>query len=156
PLQAMLGQVLAGPNGAVVLNALNNLGALGPKGPSSKQSLGSTTTITNTVQIGPGLLLYGPDQTLTFFISAGKSNINTNSAFESFFEVFPGSQTISARGIAWLSGDLYTTLQTAILDGDFNFVDGLMGRARSAGADAGLFSPMSMAYAEVSLGADGV
>jgi uncharacterized protein with beta-barrel porin domain len=157
PLQAMLGQVLAGPNGATVLNALNNLGALGPKGPSSKQSLGTNTSITNTVAIGPQTILFGPDLTLSsFFVPAGHTNINTNTHFESFFEVSPGSQTISARGINWLSGDLYTTLQTAILDGDFNFVDGLLGRARNAGADAGAFSPMSMAYAEVSLGADGV
>ncbi len=56
----------------------------------------------------------------------------------------------------WLLGDLHTTFQTAILDGEFNFVDGLLGRGRDGGSEAPGAASAAMSYAEESVGDDGL
>ncbi len=53
-------------------------------------------------------------------------------------------------------GDLHTTFQTAILDGEFNFVDGLLGRGRDGGSEAPGAASAAMSYAEESVGDDGL
>ncbi len=59
PLANQLQQILAGPNGATILNALNsvgNLGVLGPPGPSlfiGNTTVGTNTTVTTTETFGP-------------------------------------------------------------------------------------------------------
>ena len=67
-LQGQLNRVLAGPNGTALLTALNGLGVLGPQGPPTKTSLGTTTSVTDIVTIGPGTVPIGPDQSLVIFV----------------------------------------------------------------------------------------
>ena len=43
------------------------------------------TSVTSTISLGPGTILIGPDQSQTFFVAAGTSNVNTNTHTQSFF-----------------------------------------------------------------------
>jgi uncharacterized protein with beta-barrel porin domain len=82
----------------------------------------------------------------TVFVPVGTQNLNVNTDFG-------GPQiTVAANrsGLNWLSGDLYTTIQTTLLDDGLRFVDGLLGRGRGGGA-TGLFSPMPMGFAPAAL-----
>jgi IPTL-CTERM motif len=42
------------------------------------------TTVTQTTSLGPGTILIGEDQSATFFVAAGTTNINTNTHTEFF------------------------------------------------------------------------
>lgn len=108
PLQVQLNQVLAGPNGAAVASALATLEVVTANsgGGSTKVFLGTSTTVTNSQTFGPGTVLVGSDQSQTFFVAAGNIDINQNTAFESFFELLTASQSLTQRGVNWLSGDL--------------------------------------------------
>ena len=154
PLQTQLNQVFAGPNGAAVQAQLNALGVLGPPGPGSKQFIGSSTTITLTVDIGPGTVLFGPDFSLSMFIPAGDQNFNFNTAFENFFNVFSGSQALTTKGVNWLEGDLYAAVQTQLLDDGFHFADTLLGQLRGGGFGAVASSPLPFAPTSAAFGAD--
>jgi len=149
PLQTQLTQVLAGPNGAAVQAELNALGVLGPPGgPASKQFIGSSTTISLTIDIGPGTVLFGPDFLLSMFIPTGDQNFNFNTHFENFFDVFSGSQALTSKGVNWLSGDLYGTVQSTLLDDGFHFTDMLFGLGHAGTAPAaGSAQPMGFAPA---------
>jgi len=48
--------------------------------------LGTNTTVSNSVTIGPGEVLFGDDMSQSFFVVAGNTNINTNTGYESFFQ----------------------------------------------------------------------
>jgi uncharacterized protein with beta-barrel porin domain len=144
PLQGQINQILAGSGATGFLNALNTLGVLGPLAPPTKTSLGTSLTITNSITIGPGTVLFGPLLTLTNFVPAGSINIDENGAFENFFLLSSGSQPLTQRGVNWLTGDLYTTVQTTLLDDGFHFVDMLLGRGRDGGAQAAS-SPLGFA-----------
>ena len=50
-----------------------------------RTSAGSSQTVSNSVTIGPGTVLYGSDQSQTLFVPAGHTNVNTNTHNESFF-----------------------------------------------------------------------
>ena len=154
-LQNELNQILAGPNGPAILNALNNLGVLGPPTASTKVFVGTTTTVTLQITIGPGTVLYGPDQTLALFVPVGSENFNTNTAFQSFFEIMTGLQDMTPRGVNWLSGDLYAAFQTAMFDGNFSFIDSLFAHAHNAGGGTSASSVTPMQYAEVRFDEDG-
>ena len=43
------------------------------------------TSVTTTTAIGPGTILIGPNQSITFFVAAGTTNINTNTHTEYFY-----------------------------------------------------------------------
>jgi hypothetical protein len=148
-LQGQLNRVLAGPNGTALLTALNGLGVLGPQGPPTKTSLGTTTTITTILTIGPGTVVDGPDNSLSFFIPAGSTNLDQNTSTDFFFLISPGSQPLSRRGANWLTGDLHTEFQTAILDGDFSFVDGLLDHGRGGETEAMLFASGRPQFAQL-------
>jgi outer membrane autotransporter protein len=154
-LQTELNQILAGPNGATILNALNSLGVLGPATGSTKTLIGTNTTVTNSVKIGPGTATFGPDMSLSFFVTAGNFNINTNTAFESFFDIMLGLQVMTAQGVNWLTGDLYAAFQTTIFDGNFSFIDSLFDHAHNAGGGTSASSMMPMQYAAVRFDEDG-
>jgi uncharacterized protein with beta-barrel porin domain len=145
PLQAQLDQVFAGPNGTAVLNVFNALNVVtAGSGVTGKIFVGTTQAITNSVSIGPGTVLIGPDLSLSHFIPLGFTNIDQNTSFESFFELLTASQSLTQRGVNWLSGDLYTTVQTTLLDDGFRFVDMLLARSRDGGALAAS-SPLGFA-----------
>ena len=156
PLQTQLNQVFAGPNGAAVQAQLNALGVLGPPGPGAKVSLGTTTTVTDALHSWPRHRLYWPRPNTALFMSiAGDVNFNTNTAFESFFELFSGSQALTNKGINWLSGDLYAAVQTLLLDDGFHFADLLLGQLRGGGfgaASSGAlpFAPTATAFGPIS------
>lgn len=76
-----------------------------------------------------------------FIVLPGLSNTNTNTDFDITTQV-----TLSGAAAGLIGGDLYTAFQTAILDGDFRFVDTLLGRGRDAGP-ASPFSAMPMGFA---------
>jgi outer membrane autotransporter protein len=154
PLQTQLTQVLAGPNGAAVQAELNALGVLGPPGPGSKQLIEATFNVTNTVVIGPGTVVFGPDLTLFIFIPAGNENIDVNQEFINFFDVFSGSQALTTKGVNWLSGDLYAAVQTQLLDDGFHFADMLLGQLRSGGFGAVSSGPLPFAPTYTAFGAD--
>ena len=154
-LQNELNQILAGPNGPAILNALNNLGVLGPPTASTKVFVGTTTTVTLQITIGPGTVLYGPDQSLQLFVPVGSENFNTNTAFENFFEIMTGLRSMTSQGVNWLSGDLYAAFQTAMFDGNFSFIDSLFDHAHNAGGGTSASSVTPMQYAEVRFDEDG-
>jgi outer membrane autotransporter protein len=154
-LQNELNQILAGPNGPAILNALNNLGVLGPPTASTKVFFGTSTTVSSVVTIGPGTVLFGPDLTLLMFIPPGSENFNTNTHTESFFEILTGLQVMTSRGINWLIGDLYAAFQTTIFDGNFSFIDSLFDHAHNAGGGTSASSMMPMQYAAVRFDEDG-
>src|SRR5262249_3907295 len=56
------------------------------------------TTVTQTTSLGPGIILVGDDQSQTFFVAAGTTNINTNTHFESFFQISSQTNTITSPG----------------------------------------------------------
>lgn len=47
--------------------------------------LGIETTVTTTVAFGPATILIGPDQSITFFVAPGTTNVNTNTHSEFFY-----------------------------------------------------------------------
>ena len=123
---------------------------LGPATGSSKVPFGTSTTISNQITIGPGTVLFGPDESLNSLIAVGNTNLNTNTGTESFFEIISGLQVMTAQGVNWLIGDLYAAFQTTIFDGNFSFIDSLFDHAHNAdgGASASLVTPKTH-YAEV-------
>ena len=153
-MQTQLNQVFAGPNGAAVQAQLNALGVLGPPGPGTKQFTGTVLIVTTSTTIGPGTVLNGPDQTLVFFVPAGDQNLNTNTGFLSFFNVFTGSQALTNKGINWLSGDLYAGVQTQLLDGGFQFADLLLGQLRGGGFGTASSGALPFAPTAAAFGAD--
>ncbi len=58
----------------------------GPSTMASNVLLGTNITVTQTTSLGPGTILIGDDQSVTFFVAAGTTNVNTNTAFESFYQ----------------------------------------------------------------------
>jgi hypothetical protein len=84
-------------------------------------------------------------------VDAGFLNINSNTHFFFLTEVLTQisivNQTqvnLTAQGFNWLTGDLHATFRTTILDGDFRFMDFLLGRAGLGGVSM-LNSFVSMA-----------
>ena len=138
PAATYLTQILAGPNSAAVSNALVRIGALNV-GPVVQvgQDMSNEVTITTDLTIGPGTVLIGADQSMTFFVAAGTSNLNTNTHTETFIHtLFQSSQSLSAGGLAYLTGDLHTTFHTPLLHDGFRFLTGLLSRGPAVGTPA--------------------
>ena len=171
PLANALQQALAGPNGALVAGAL--LQVLGP----GAASVGSVSTSVITTQtIGPGTIPIGngpgifdmngnrigpincngpptlaggwpaPNCNFTgytqFLVAAGTTDFNTNTNYNVATQV-----TLSGGYTGVISGDLYTDFQITILDDDFRFLDGLLGRGTLAGPAPILFSSRPLGFA---------
>jgi hypothetical protein len=83
-----------------------------------------------------------------FIVGAADTEFDTNFNFELQNQFILGAA--ATPGINWLLGDLHTEFQTAILDGDFNFVDGLLSHARG-GPGGMLFSANPMQFADAAL-----
>jgi uncharacterized protein YhjY with autotransporter beta-barrel domain len=136
PLQGQLAQILAGPSAGPFQTALAVV--LGPATTSfvGRQLTGASQTITLEDTIGPATIIIGNRDIggVAFFVPAGTTNtdINTNTV-NMFTDTFQSSRSLTNRGVNWLSGDLHTTFQTTILDGDFRFTDLLLSRGRIAG-----------------------
>jgi hypothetical protein len=165
PLANALQQALSGPNGSLVGNALAQVLGSGAVtqvvtqsvtivhtiGPAPPIPIGSGPGIFNAafVRIGPINCTAPPpagscDFTgyQQFVVVAGTDNFNANLNFDIATKVMLGG---GSTGL--ISGDLYTTFQTAILDDDFRFIDTLLGRGRDAGPAPNLFSPTPMGFA---------
>jgi hypothetical protein len=170
-LANQLGQLLNGPNAPAIANALSQV--LGPgavkqstffSGVFTLDSIGPTTIPTGN---GPGATFDTngfrtgpvncngvpttwppPNCNLTgyqqFVVAAGTENFNANVNYTLLTTV-----TLAGGNTGLISGDLYTAFQTAILDGDFRFIDTLLARGREAGP-ASLLSPMPMGFAPFS------
>jgi outer membrane autotransporter protein len=93
--------------------------------------------------------LDGFNQSQQFFVPAGSINVNQDTHTEDFFLISAGSQPLSRRGANWLTGDLHTEFQTAILDGDFSFVDGLLDHGRGGETEAMLFASGRPQFAQL-------
>ena len=85
-------------------------------------SLGTNTTVTNTVTVGPGTVLFGADMSQYFFLPAGNTNIDTNTHSENFYENLfratvtqSGGQTINQQTT---ETDTYILQRTFIIDLD--------------------------------------
>ncbi|MGD9847164.1 autotransporter outer membrane beta-barrel domain-containing protein [Pseudorhodoplanes sp.] len=112
-------------------------------------------SVSTQVAIGPGTILIGSDQSQTFFVAPGTTNLNTNTHTETFVTNFlQAARTLSAQGVNFLLGDLHTAFQTTLLDGSFWFTGALLARGSQNGDGAGaLFSPLPMAFAADAMGA---
>src|SRR5208282_4935029 len=154
PLTSQLNQLLAGPNGAVIQSALNRIGVLGPATPTTfvgDTLVGTNTTVTTTGTIGPATIRIGVDQSQSFFVAAGTEDFNTNTDNQTFLDaLYRSTQPLSTPGANFLLGDLHTTVQTTIIDEDFDFINGLLNRGGTAGTAAAMGVPLSMQYAETS------
>ncbi len=173
PLAKALQQVLSGPNGTLVANALAQVLGPGAVNQSVNDLIFVVQTIgPATISIGDGGGTFGaingfsarlgpincngapsggwpaPNCNFTgyqqFIVQAGTTNFNTNTDSDITTQV-----TLGGGNAGLISGDLYTAFQTAILDGDFRFIDTLLARGREVGP-AGLFSPMPMGFAPFS------
>jgi uncharacterized protein with beta-barrel porin domain len=134
PLQTQLGQILAGPNAGPFQTALSAVLGAPVTAFVGRQltSLNATFTLEDTV--GPGTIHVGEDRIVSYVVVAGQFNENINAAINYFYtDTFQATQTLTNRGVNWLSGDLHTTFQTTILDDDFRFTDLLLSRGRIAG-----------------------
>ena len=103
PLQTQLTQVLTEPNGAAVMAQLNALGVLGPPGPGSKQLIFSGTTISLTVDIGPGTVLFGPDFQLVNVYPSRRPELQLQHVFRKHL-----------RCLRWLAGVDHQGRQLAV------------------------------------------
>jgi len=169
PLANALSAALAGPNGSLVANALTQ--AFGPGAASQTVNTFVTTTefvgpqtipigngpgtFANGVRVGP-INCNGPPTTWPapncnlagyqqFVIPAGGIDFNTNVDYDIATNV-----TLAGGGAGMIAGDLYTTIQTTILDNEFIFIDSLFARARSAAS-----SSMPTPYAVMRFADDG-
>ena len=132
--------VRVSPDTTTLISYLGGLGVVA----STAQSLGDQfnhdeQTITTSLTSGPDTIFVGTDQASTFFVCAGTVNTNTNTHTEHFIDqLFQTTQTLSLSNsvLNQLDGDLYTTFQTVILDGEFTFLDILLGRSGSGGGFA--------------------
>jgi hypothetical protein len=89
-------------------------------------------TITNTITLGPGTVLFGPDLANSAFVPAGTLNIDTNIAYESFFtDSYQATVTntatyeITVSLILQLIGTIHPALQSASYDLGGRFLRGL-------------------------------
>ncbi len=165
PLSGLLTQILAGPNGAAIGNALSAV--LGGGSGTFSQ-----TFVTTVSSIGPTTIPFGNNPNpgkancngppsgwpatncdytgyTTFSVAAGTTNLNTNTDYDLTTTLVVNA---NSSGLNWLTGDLFTTVQTTLIDQEFNFVDGLLGRGGMAGMPAS--APLAMQYTEVSFGDD--
>ncbi len=131
-----------GPGGGflsspAVLAALQKAAAAGP----SAVALNHTeTSVTTTTTFGPATILIGDDQSQTFFVAAGTTNVNTNVHTQRFLDV---NFSASSPAFAWVTGDFHASFQTALLEQNWSFLDALFGQLRGldvngAGPGAGL------------------
>ncbi len=83
-LQAALRALPPFPQGAS-LQLLSRTPGSGGTSALSIQLDHTETSVTTTTAIGPGTIMIGPDQSQTFFVAPGTTNINTNTHTQSFF-----------------------------------------------------------------------
>ncbi len=166
PLTRELTGALAGPNGAAVASALGKL--LGPSafGQTATPALFGGVPFQTFTFFGPTTLPFGNgpgginctgvptawppancDMTgyQQLVLGAGRKGTIVDVHFIVTTTVNLGGANKVAD---WLMGDLHTEFQTAILDGDFAFVDGLMSHAGGPGSDPLLFSLVTTASAQ--------
>ncbi len=138
PVQDQLNALLVGTTGAIIQQALD--GVIEPPSLSFVSHVLDTTTSTVTLEntIGPGTVIYADRDNggLLLQVVAGTTNVNINTHTNNLFtDTFQATNSLSAEGLGWLSGDLHTTFQTVLLDDGFGFTDVLLSRGRrSAGA----------------------
>jgi len=58
---------------------------------------GSLQSVTTETTFGPGTILIGPDQSQTFFVPPGTTNVNTNTHTESFFNRTPTTMQTTTK-----------------------------------------------------------
>ncbi len=135
PVQDQLNALLAGPNGASLQNLLTPVIGQSTLTFIDRQYNGTDVTIDVEDVDGPGSALVGFNRSRTFLVpfNAALTNVVTN--FDRLFtDTFQATNSLSAEGLGWLSGDLHTTFQTVLLDDGFGFTDVLLSRGRrSAG-----------------------
>jgi outer membrane autotransporter protein len=157
-LSSPLTALLIGPNSTAVLDGLRRV--LGADAVTQVTSAARTTTVgsvrdTTQEVLGPGTQFIGSGPGTinctsptfapslgcnftgyqTLVVPFGTININLNTHTH-FLTTLGGTTTqvnLSERGIGWLSGDLHPTIQTALLDEGFRFIDLLMGQGRGTG-----------------------
>ncbi len=147
PVRDQLNTLLTGPNAAIVQNALTPVIGSQTLTLLNRQDNGTNVTFIRTEDtIGPGIVLVGFNRTRSFFVPAGaiigtggqSASVLDNLIFDVehlFTDTFQATNSLSAAGLGWLSGDLHTTFQTVLLDDGFGFTDTLLLRGRrSAGA----------------------
>ncbi|MBL8662449.1 MAG: hypothetical protein JNM29_06455, partial [Candidatus Odyssella sp.] len=93
-----------------VLGALQRLSAGGLETVTLDHA---STTVTTTTTFGPATILIGPDQSQTFFVAAGTTNVNTNTHFARFYIV---NVSPESPAFAWITGDFHAAFQTALLE----------------------------------------
>ncbi len=137
PVQDQLNALLSGPNAAAIQQALD--GILDAPSLTFVSHVLDNTTQTPTLEdtLGPGLIIIADRDNggIAYEVLAGFVNLNINTQFNNFFtDTFQATNSLSAEGLGWLSGDLHTTFQTALLDVGFGFTDTLLGRGRERAA----------------------
>jgi uncharacterized protein with beta-barrel porin domain len=136
PVQDQLNALLTGPNGTTLQNALSPVIGSSTLIFIDRQYNGTDLTIVFEDTLGPGTVLVGFNRTRSYFAPPGTVVLNIISNFDRLFtDTFQATNSLSAEGLGWLSGDLHTTFQTVLLDDGFGFTDVLLSRGRrSAGA----------------------
>ena len=135
PFSSLAGQLslaFASPAGA----SLQELLAPYLTGSSAALLVDMRTDSTETVEApqlyGEGLVGVGPaelglDVTVPMSQTALVTNTHTQTVVE---EVYQSQQVLSASAAAFLLGDIYAAVPTTILDGDFDFLAGLLSHAQ--------------------------
>jgi outer membrane autotransporter protein len=141
PVQDQLNALLAGPNGTTLQNALSPVIGSSTLTFIDRQYNGTDLTIVFEDTLGPGTVLVGFNRTRSYFAPAGTVVLNIISNFDRLFtDTFQATNSLTALGLGWLSGDLHTTFQTVLLDDGFGFTDVLLGRGRERQPTAALLS----------------
>ena len=166
PLSAALTNLLAGPNGGAVATALGSI--LGPGAISQSATVVKPPTFSN---FGPTIVPYGNGPgginctgaptvwPPTNCNMTGYQQLNIPADYTGYIldAHFIVSTTVNfgasnSAALNWVGGDLHTTVQTTMLDEEFDFIDGLLDRGGTAGTDAATGMPMQ--YAEASFSDD--
>jgi outer membrane autotransporter protein len=129
---------------------LQRLGALAS--PSTLTLTGTNTSVSTQTTFGPATILIGPEQSITFFVAPGTTNVNTNVHTASFFTA---SFRVAPTAFGWILGDFHTAFQTALLDQNWSALDALFARLRGFGVNGSGPSaslPFSAQFAVSALG----
>jgi hypothetical protein len=123
----------------------------GPNKLVAKVFFGTSTTITNSITIGPGTVLFGPDLSVTHFVPATTTNIDTNTQTETFFEndfqaTVTHFATYEIDGTVQSIGVVYAAVQPAGFDMGSHFLGELAGEANfGAGGGGESLGPFAFA-----------
>ncbi len=138
PVQDQLNVLLTGPNGTALRNALSPVIGSSTLTFIDRQYNGTDLTIVFEDTLGPGTVLVGFNRTRSYFAPPGTVVLNIISNFDRLFtDTFQASNSLSAAGLGWLSGELHTTFQTGLLDDGFGFTDTLLSRGRRSAGPSG-------------------